>query len=161
MTLDDVRNLTHWCVVAFLHLTIRSSLEIWWSKSLQVTRSILKWMEFSLVLNSVFILSGTFMSGRIVSNQIMLHRLYYSPSNTLLKLRLTHQCTFSYRYPDTLKFFDTSHTRTGGSPFINRGKSVSKLILFQWTHLSHDEFKRKIKYSYQFMLVRWRYFKCL
>jgi len=84
---------------------------------------------------------------RTLSDSCMLYKLITCPLNTEITLRLIQQCTFSFRYPNKLVFFDFSTKKLGSSSFMNRAKKISETISFEWHDISFATFKYKLKKS--------------
>jgi len=92
---------------------------------------------------------------RTLADSCMLYKLITCPLNTEITLRLIQQCTFSFRYPNKLVFFDFSTKKLGSSSFINRAKKISEPISFEWHDISFATFKYKLKKSTPIFML-WR-----
>jgi len=79
-----------------------------------------------------------------LNDAIFLHSIC-STSNTPLALRLFEQSFTNDRFPERINFCDFSSKRIGRSSFINRSKSISETIPFQWPDLPRVKFKMKMK----------------
>ena len=80
-----------------------------------------------------------------ISDCSMLYNLCTSLDIDPLSERLLSQSFISSRFPNKITFFDYSKTRVGKCSFVNRSKSISENIPFEWINLSVSSFTRQLK----------------
>jgi len=99
-------------------------------------------------------------SARIVNDPLMLFAIDTNPTNTVLTIRLMQESVSFFRFPNKISFVDYSRKCIGRSFFVNRCKSICKLIPFEWLQLNASVFKKKLKISVP-LYITWRELKIL
>jgi len=87
----------------------------------------------------------SFKSLRTIFDACTLHQICTEALSTPLTLRLMEQSYTRERVANRVFFFDFSSKQTGKSSFVNRAKSISETIPFDWMICTRHLFKFKMK----------------
>jgi len=87
----------------------------------------------------------SFKSLRVIYDACILRQICTETLSTHLTLRLIEQYYTWERVSNRIFFFDCSYKQTGRSSFVNRAKTISETIPFEWMSCSRHLFKFKMK----------------